>query len=343
MAVEPSAKEKAWVIFDRIVADAATETSHTNPWVREPDGSLLYCPDFDTLVKLLGVPLYLNVDTRTGVPALALDVWLSYELRRAGFDGDATWPRGTHPRILPMPIANLLKAVPFKERVQLNARLTKSAAVAGVTSASASILGKNYLKQVDVIMTDWSTGPELLISTKRMDSSYGKNAANRVEESYGDAKNLRLRHPLAALGFVFGLRSDILLKEPDTAEWLIDLLGKLGREDDAYHATCLVMLEYDDAVALPEDSGEDSEDPLVAAGLEPEEGLNIELAPVPISDVEMALAALPTVVLRHDAVPEHLSPAVFLAQMVTRVLDATPVNLHKPARLLRRTASARGA
>ena len=43
-----------------------------------------------------------------------------------------------------------------------------------------------------------------------MDSSYGKNAPNRIEESYGDAKNLRLRHPLAALGFVFGLRSDIL-------------------------------------------------------------------------------------------------------------------------------------
>ena len=96
-----------------------------------------------------------------------------------------------------MPVANLLKAVPAKERAQLNARLTRSSAVAGVTSASANILGKNYLKQVDVIMTDWATGPELLISTKRMDSSYGKNAANRVEESYGDAKNLRLRHPLA--------------------------------------------------------------------------------------------------------------------------------------------------
>jgi hypothetical protein len=74
--------------------------------------------------------------------------------------------------------------------------------------------------QVDVIITDWVTGPELLISTKRMDSSYEKNAPNRIEESYGDAKNLRLRHPRAALGFLFGLRSDILEKEPKTAEWL---------------------------------------------------------------------------------------------------------------------------
>ena len=77
-------------------------------------------------------------------------------------------------------------------------------------AASGNILGKNYLKQVDVILSHWSTGPEVLISTKRMDSSFGNNAANRVEESYGDAKNLRLRHPQAACGFVYGLRSTCL-------------------------------------------------------------------------------------------------------------------------------------
>lgn len=335
MAPEASAKDKAWVIFDRIVADATSVGEHSNPWVQSSDGELVYHPDYDTLVKLLGVPLYLNADTRTGVPALSLDVWLSYELRRAGFDSDATWPRATHPRILPMPIANLLKTIPAKERAQLNARLEKSAAVAGVTSASASILGKNYMKQVDVIMTDWATGPELLISTKRMDSSYGKNAANRVEESYGDAKNLRLRHPLAALGFVFGLRSDILHREPDTAEWLIDLLGKLGREDDAYHATCLIMIEYADALAPAVDDGEDPEDPLLAAGLAADADVGEELIAVPQSDVENALANLPAVNLRHDAVPDHLSPAVFLAKMANRVLDTTPVNLHKKARLRR--------
>ena len=341
MAAEPSAKERAWVIFDRIVAEAAPAGAYTNPWSRHADGRLEYAPDYETLVRLLGVPLYLGVDTRTGVPALSLDVWLSYELRRAGFDADATWPRGTHPRILPMPVANLLKAVPAKERAQLNARLTRSAALAGVTSASANILGKNYLKQVDVIMTDWATGPELLISTKRMDSSYGKNAANRVEESYGDAKNLRLRHPLAALGFVFGLRSDILQKEPDTAEWLIDLLGKLGREDDAYHATCLVMIEYADTLAPPTESGEELEDPLAAAGLTVDEDAGTELSDVPPSEVDRALANLPIVTIRHDAVPDHLSPSTFLAKMVERVLDATPVNLHKVARRRRMDAGTR--
>lgn len=342
MAVESSAKGRAWVIFDRIVADAAPEGRHSNPWIKGEGFELRYEPDFKTLERLLAVPLYLGADTRTGVPALALDVWLSYELRRAGFDADATWPRGTHPRILPMPVVNLLKALPITERAQINARLTRTTALAGVTSASANILGKNYLKQVDVIMTDWQTGPELLISTKRMDSSYGKNAANRVEESYGDAKNLRLRHPLAALGFVFGLRSDILRTEPDTAEWLIDLLEKLGREDDAYHATCLVMIEYDDAVALATDSGEDPEDPLVAAGLEPSPDFEEELALVPGSDVDRALAKLPAVKIRHDAMPEGLSPARFLAMMVNRVLDATPVNLHTEARARRRGAPETG-
>lgn len=48
--------------------------------------------------------------------------------------------------------------------------------------------------------------------------SFGKNAPNRVEESYGDAKNLRLRHPQAALGFVFGLSASALVEEPGTAE-----------------------------------------------------------------------------------------------------------------------------
>ena len=80
-----------------------------------------------------------------------------------------------------------------------------------------------------------------MVSTKRMDSSFGKNAANRVEESYGDAKNLRLRHPQAALGFFYSLSALALETEADTAEWLIDLLIKLGREDDAYDAVALVL------------------------------------------------------------------------------------------------------
>ncbi|WP_315900944.1 hypothetical protein [Microbacterium esteraromaticum] len=339
MAAEPTAKNKAWALFDRIVDDAAPGGEHSNPWTMGEDDELRYVPDYDTLARLLGVPLHLGAASRTGVPALALDVWLSYELRRSGFDADATWPRATSPRILPAPVANLLRALPGKERRAIGERLAAASSVPGVTSSSASILGKNYFKQVDVIMTDWATGPELLISTKRMDSSYGKNAANRVEESYGDAKNLRLRHPLAALGFVFALRADILHKEPDTADWLIDLLKKLGREDDAYHATCLVMIDYDDTVApAAAEADEEPENPLVAAGVTEDPDADGTPIDAEAAEITRALSALPRVTIRHDAIPAALTPARFLAEMVARVLDAAPVNLHKEVRRRRRTA-----
>jgi len=331
VAAKQSAKAQAWVIFDRIVALAAPGGVHSNPWVKNADGQLTFEPDYKTLVQLLGVPLYLKAETQSGVPALALDVWLSYELRRAGFDPDEAWPRPVHPRILPAPIAALLKSLPTGTRATVLDRLKKQASIPGVTSSSASILGKNYLKQVDVIITDWATGPELLISTKRMDSSYGKNAPNRIEESYGDAKNLRLRHPLAALGFVFGLRSDILEKEPRTADWLFDLLAKLGREDDAYHATGLVLMEYsDDAEIL--DTGEETHSQGV-----PEPGLELDKdedlpTPAPESDLDCAIARLPKVTILGKETPDDLSPSRFLAAMVGRVLGATPVNMHEEAR-----------
>ncbi len=200
-------------------------------------------------------------------------------------------------------------------------------------------MGKNYLKQVDVIITDWVTGPELLISTKRMDSSYGKNAPNRIEESYGDAKNLGLRHPLAALGFAFGLRSDILQKEPAVAEWLFDLLAKLGREDDAYHATCLVLMEYADSFVLSSD-----EDEPVPEGVPepvPEPDTNEDTPePVATSEVDNAIAQLPVVSVLTAKTPKDLSPGRFLEVMVTRVLSASPVNMHREARRRRNSPSA---
>lgn len=329
----PSTKAKAWVLFDQIVDRAAPHGEQSNPWIKGSDGQLHFEPDYCTLEKLLGVPLYLKAETQSGVPALALDVWLSYELRRAGFDFDEVWPRPVHPRILPAPVAALMKALPRDKGVRAAAMnyVNTQSSIRGVTSSSASILGKNYLKQVDVIITDWATGPELLISTKRMDSSYGKNAPNRVEESYGDAKNLRLRHPLAALGFVFGLRSDILQKEPAVAEWLFDLLAKLGLEDDAYHATCLVLMEYADSVAIVNPGEETPADgvPEPGAELDQEE---VVLEPEPDSALDREISQLPNVSVLRDQIPNVLAPSRFLAAMIVRVLNATPVNMHREAR-----------
>lgn len=333
MAAEPSTKAKAWAIFDRIVADAAPDGSHSNPWTKSANGSLVYEPDFKTLTRLLGVPLFLKASTTTGVPALALDVWFSYELRRAGFDADAVWPRATAPRILPGPVVSLLEKVTIKEREALWKRLRAKTPPAGAAASSASILGKNYLKQVDVVMSNWVAGPELLISTKRMDSSFGNNAANRVEESYGDAKNLRLRHPLAALGFAYGLRSTIFDESPDKAEWLIDLLQKLGREDDAYHAVALIIIDYGAHLATDEgDDPGDGEDPLAEAGITPAEENEAAEESVELSAVEEAMANLPHVMIRSELVPTDLQPGYFIAEMVRRVIEATPVNLHKEAR-----------
>lgn len=46
-------------------------------------GQVVFVPYYDTFSKLLGVPVYLHATSQSGVPALALDVWVSHEMRRA--------------------------------------------------------------------------------------------------------------------------------------------------------------------------------------------------------------------------------------------------------------------
>ena len=322
-------RTRGWRLFDQIVTDAALRAQ--NPWRRAADGAVEYVPDYATLRLLLGVPLHLDANSQSGVPALALDVWAAYEMRRAGFAPNSVWPRQQAPRVLPKDLSTLMTGLPRDLQAQVRNRV-RNGKVKGVAPASANLLGKNYVKQVDVVMSSWETGPELMISTKRMDSSFGKNAANRVEESYGDAKNLRLRHPLAALGFFYSLRSTALTEEPDSAEWLIDLLGKLGREDDAYDAVGLIIPEWGHPDSRDADD-DDTQDPLAAAGVVPagddDSGVPADL---PEGQVRSEIEQLPDVQLRLDAVPPELSPARFLAVMVRRVLDNSPVNFHRDAR-----------
>lgn len=321
----PTAKALAWPLFDAVVASAPMRV--LNPWE-----SGRFIPDFDTLRALLGVPLHLNATTRSGVPALALDVWVAYELRRAGFDPDSVWPRAEPPRAVARDVLDFVRGVtPAALRNDLLNRLQNGSGPGKVARASANILGKNYLKQVDVILSGWQAGPELLVSTKRMDSSFGKNAANRVEESYGDAKNLALRHPMAAMGFLYSLRSTAYIEERRQFDWIVDLLAKLGREEDAYDACCLVVPEWDGAG--PADGGEDAEP---SAPIEPNdvevEDTDLEKG---VEDVEAAVSALPAVTLRQDLVPEELRPEVFFTTLVNLVIESTPVTMHERARALR--------
>lgn len=321
----PSAKALAWPLFDAVVASAPKRD--LNPW---EDGR--FVPDLDTLRALLGVPLHLKAPTRSGVPALALDVWVAYELRRAGFDPDAVWPRAEPPRVVARDVLDFVRGVtPAATRNELLRRLQKGSGPGSVAGASANILGKNYLKQVDVILSGWQTGPELLVSTKRMDSSFGKNAANRVEESYGDAKNLALRHPMAAMGFLYSMRSTAYTEERRQFDWIVDLLAKLGREEDAYDACCLVIPEWEGAG--PADGGGDNEPP---APIEPNDFEVEDTDPgAAVGNEEAVIVSLPVVTLRQDLVPEELSPASFFTTLVNLVIDSTPVTMHERARDLR--------
>lgn len=331
----------AWPLFDRIV-EQASAGGYRNPWVTSGDtAEPRFEVDLRTLQRLLAVPILMGAPSTTGIPALALDVWVAYELRRAGFDRDAVWPRASAPRVLPSTVSQMLDKATVADRDALEV-MTRSGRYAGAFGASANILGKNYVKQVDVVISAWNTGPELMISTKRMDSSLGNNAANRVEESYGDAANLRARHPQAALGFVYSLGSAAIRESRPKAEWLIDLLGKLGRHDDAYDAVALLVPDVSGGGlgvdGMADDDQGDGEDRLKAAGLvdespddAPMDGLFDE-AVLHTSALDPQLAALPAVRLLWDDVPPRLRPETFFQTMVTRVLDNSPITFHREAR-----------
>jgi hypothetical protein len=229
--------------------------------------------------------------------------------------------------------------LPHKEKTELLRRLRNGSSNGKTTSASANLLGNHYVKQVDVVMSSWETGPEVLISTKRMDSSFGNNAFNRIEESYGDAKNLRLRHPSAAVGFLYALRSTAWDKNPrpgeaGIAERIVDLISKLQREPDAYHACCVIVPEYAGAAPKDKESNEnDAEDEDIET-IESEPGpseFDIEVAPVEV-DVDTSLAALPSVQLRQELLPPEVTPNRFFKIIMETILKNTPVSYHREAR-----------
>lgn len=175
---------------------------------------------------------------QSGGLAKALDMWIAEELRAAGFDNEAVWPRLHIPRVLDPSVLRFIGSLNAKTAEECCKALPRYA------SSNANILGSAYRKQVDVGLSSWMTGPEILISTKTMGSSFGKNLANRFEEAYGDAKNLKGRHPLATLGFFFLVNSDIVL-EPKNYTKAVSMLDKLQMEDEAYDVVCLMLADFD--------------------------------------------------------------------------------------------------
>jgi hypothetical protein len=96
--------------------------------------------------------------TRSGRLANAIDAWVATELRRAGFPADEVWPRLTKPRVLPREVGLFVQGLPKKLRSDIEAQLVRNATVA---PRDAKVLGRAYVKQVDVVIAQWSRGPEL--------------------------------------------------------------------------------------------------------------------------------------------------------------------------------------
>ena len=223
--------------FDRLLADAAPGS----PWTGPVTGRA-YAPDLDLLGRMLHIPVSEEAKSQSGLYGKCLDAWFAHEFRRAGFDRDIVWPRAEAPRVLPQDVRTLLDKLPNDLSSQVRGRLPDLTSVA---PKDATIRGRAYVKQVDVVISSWQTGPELLLSTKAQNSSFGNNLANRFEEAYGDAGNLRARYPLAAIGFAFVMRSTIL-DNPTLFDRAVDMMRKLRDRGDGngYTSTCLLVTDW---------------------------------------------------------------------------------------------------
>lgn len=279
------------------VYDAILDTYElTSPWDHSHP-SPVYKPDYTLLERLLTVAIRAGVSTESGVFARGVDLWIATELRRAGFPDSVVWPRANAPRVVSKDVWRLIDGLPrtvrkpvtfpFREEVR-----RRAVADASVTPVDAHVLGRAYLKQVDVCISDWRTGPELLVSTKTQIDSFAKNLANRFEEALGDAENLAVRHPLAALGYFFAQRSTILDQDPEAFERAKDMVNKLRATPaySGYTATCLCLLTWDETAPDP----------------------NVEVLVNPV--------------------PQGLRPDDFLRAMILKVLEATPVGFHTTVR-----------
>lgn len=179
-------------------------------------------------------------ESQGGAVGIALDLWVARELRRAGYEPDAVWPREEDPRVLPASVARAIGRLSKTD--QKNAVAQRIIKLAG--SSGPAVFGEFFAKNVDVLVADWDRGVELMVSTKGMTSSFGKNMTNRWEEFTGDLRNLRGRFPLAVLGVVFMADASIVKGEPNAFQRLTDMLRKMRMEtapSRAYDATTLIL------------------------------------------------------------------------------------------------------
>ena len=249
--------------------------------------------DYQFLVKLLEVPVLRGDSVRSGVFANALDLWIAREFEHAGFE--YLWPGSSQPRAVDPSLSGALNATTNLSSAQIASLLQ-----GGGAQGNANVMGSVYTKQVDVGMSNWLSGPELLVSTKTMSGSFGKNLANRFEEAYGDVKNLRERYPLAAHGFVF-LAKDSILDEQTAFDKAVHMLRQLSRNGEVYDAVALLLVDWDNSAEVVEGSWKD-------------------LSTVQISESSKQF------------IPDDLSCEHFFSTLISIILSNSPIDVHLEAR-----------
>lgn len=249
-------KSDGFAIFDPILNAA---DSITSPWVGGR-----HVPAMDLLRELLSLPISTGEKQESGRVAKAFDAWVAHELRRVGFPPHGVWPRTKRPRVLPDDAAPLEQALAtlataFVDAEVSGQKVTPPALRRAIRALDgklpgapeAYILGDFYAKQIDVAISSWRRGPDVLISTKTMFSSYRKNLKNRHEEAVGEVMSLRARHPMATMGYAYLVRRNVFEEEGAYAI-LYDILERLRRPGEAFDATMLLVADWDEAAMPPE-------------------------------------------------------------------------------------------
>jgi hypothetical protein len=253
--MSPSSREDSFAQFDGLLRER--QLQDTSPWSA---GS--FVPDLDLFRQLLTIPIGQGDSQESGRPAKALDAWIAHELRRAGFPPDSVWPRLRRPRVLAEGLDRLEASIERLGRELAAAEVGKRLrppelrrAIREVEAAlprthEAYILGDFYAKQIDVGMSSWQRGPDLLISTKTMFSAYRKNLKNRHEEAVGEVSSLRRRHPMAAMGYAYLVRRNVFEEEGAYAI-LYDILSRLRRPSETFDATMLLVADWNETAGPP--------------------------------------------------------------------------------------------
>jgi len=221
----------------------AVPDSLTSPW--KADGKYEF--DRKLLLDLIDVQIQGGAAgvPATGGLAVAVDVWIATELRRAGIQPDVVWPRTSQPRVLPQALASAAGRFRYarddEARDVQEATIQSLATLAG--AGSTNILGGFFAKEIDVVIAEFDRGLELGVSSKTMTGSI----TNRFEEASGDLLNIRRRYPLATFGYVYLVTSNVF-DEPSGWDRIKDMLRKLksltpGDERGSYDATCLLVLD----------------------------------------------------------------------------------------------------